>query len=172
MWQSVLIIYPGTQNPLVFKHEVEYPVNRWLITWNPLSAVLLNVIIISAWIRLRAFSELGQDFTFNLQKPERLYTGGLYAYVQHPSYTTGFIAVISSAAWFWRFDGVWATALPTVILQWQSYIYYSCFAMTVTACLLVIRQRTREEEDMLKRTFGKQWTDWAAKTARFLPGII
>jgi len=171
MWQSVLIIYPYPNNPLVFECHTGYPVNKWLFAWNPISAVVLGIMIISAIIRLRAFAELGENFTFTLQKPDRLRTDGLYAYVQHPSYTTVFVIAQSSAAWFFRLDGVLAMALPVALLRWQSYVHTGCFLVSAICWSLGLRLRAVEEEAMLKRTFGKEWIDWAAKTARFVPGI-
>ena len=35
----------------------------------------------------------------------------------------------------------------------------------------VIPPRVKDEEDMLRREFGKEWEVWASKTARFIPGI-
>lgn len=34
------------------------------------------------------------------------------------------------------------------------------------------RTRVRDEEAMLKRTFGKKWEDWHKKTKRFIPGVL
>ena len=52
------------------------------------------------------------------------------------------------------------------------------WAWRALACLLgygVIRmtgKRVREEEVMLKGTFGKEWEDWHARTKRFVPGLF
>jgi protein-S-isoprenylcysteine O-methyltransferase Ste14 len=37
--------------------------------------------------------------------------------------------------------------------------------------LVTIRRVIREEEE-LKKTFGKEWIEYASKTRRFIPGII
>lgn len=172
IWQSALIIHPYVDNPAVLNLRPEYPMNRWLLTWNPLSIVALTVIIVSACVRIRAFGQLGNDFTFELQAPQRLHTGGMYAYVQHPSYTTGFLAVMSHLAWFGRLDAALATVLPGTLLQWQTYLYYIGLIVAVTVISWGIHGRTRDEEALLKETFGKKWVDWASRTARFVPGFI
>jgi protein-S-isoprenylcysteine O-methyltransferase Ste14 len=33
-------------------------------------------------------------------------------------------------------------------------------------------KRVKEEEMMLKSTFGKEWEVWHAKTKRFVPGLF
>jgi len=38
--------------------------------------------------------------------------------------------------------------------------------------LWMLWKRTLEEEDMLRKAFGKEWEEWHAKTARFVPGIF
>lgn len=32
--------------------------------------------------------------------------------------------------------------------------------------------RVRDEEEMLRQHFGKEWEEWHAKTGRFIPGIL
>jgi protein-S-isoprenylcysteine O-methyltransferase Ste14 len=35
----------------------------------------------------------------------------------------------------------------------------------------MMSRRVREEEEMLKKTFGKEWEEWHGRTARLIPGI-
>jgi hypothetical protein len=52
-----------------------------LFTWSPYTIVVLMVIVLAAPIRLLAFRQLGQNFTFRLAKPNASAKTGLYAYV-------------------------------------------------------------------------------------------
>jgi protein-S-isoprenylcysteine O-methyltransferase Ste14 len=36
----------------------------------------------------------------------------------------------------------------------------------------MLRKRVREEETMLKKTFGNEWEPWHARTKRFVPGVF
>jgi protein-S-isoprenylcysteine O-methyltransferase Ste14 len=53
-------------------------------------------------------------------------------------------------------DG-WGLAL------WASFMGFSVF---------MIRARVKDEEGMLKETFGKEWEDWNRSTRRFIPGLF
>ena len=53
------------------------------------------MVLIGGKIRLTAFKQLGENFTFQLAKPKSLVKHGLYSYVQHPSYV-GHVLVIAS----------------------------------------------------------------------------
>lgn len=59
--------------------------------------------------RVVAYHQLGENFTFELAKPERFATTG---YVQHPSYTTKALVAISITGFFLRDDGPAGCWLP------------------------------------------------------------
>jgi protein-S-isoprenylcysteine O-methyltransferase Ste14 len=35
----------------------------------------------------------------------------------------------------------------------------------------ITRRRIKDEEKMLRETFGKEWENWHARTKRFIPGV-
>lgn len=152
--------------------------NPTLLTWNWQSAAILGIIDVCAAIRLYAMGELGHNFTFELREPDRLNTGGLYAYVQHPSYSTGIVVFGTSASWFVRGDGVLGVILPLLGswgewgLRTQWLWNYVVSAIIWAAICLGARRRIVDEERMLKKAFGKEWEEWHARTARLIPGLF
>ncbi len=42
----------------------------------------------------------------------------------------------------------------------------------IGAGVMAGRTRVRDEEKMLKDTFGKEWVEWSGRTKRFVPGIF
>jgi protein-S-isoprenylcysteine O-methyltransferase Ste14 len=145
--------------------------NPKYFTWNPYTMTCIAFIIIPGLIRLSAFKELGKSFTFELAKPAGLVTTGLYAYVQHPSYPTDVVLTTANFALFMNPDGWAGCFLPqSIITLWTTYkavTYVGLFAIPA----FFFSFRIRQEEALLKETFGKEWEVWHAKTARFIPFI-
>lgn len=177
IWQSLYIIHPSSEQPLgsflvAPRPMQKYPLNDTLLTPNVFSCSMLATMLVAASIRLRAFSSLGSDFTFDLRPPPRLNTSGLYAYIQHPSYSAGIVAITGAAFYFGRCDEIMGTALPECIMRTQNMWNW---LLPTSATLLAVGGltfRVREEELMLKKAFGREWEVWHANTARFLPGIV
>jgi protein-S-isoprenylcysteine O-methyltransferase Ste14 len=175
--QASLISSATTSLPIIGPLRLSN-LNSTLLTWNWTSAAVLGVIDVCAAIRLYAMGELAHNFTFELREPDRLNTSGLYAYVQHPSYSSGIVVFGTSASWFIRGDGVLGVILP-VLGSWgewglrtQWFWNYALNALIWTAICLGARRRIVDEERMLKRAFGKEWEEWHARTARLIPGLF
>jgi protein-S-isoprenylcysteine O-methyltransferase Ste14 len=145
--------------------------NAGLFTWSTQSAVLLASATIFASLRLASYQALGEDFVYQINRPNALQTGGIYAYMQHPGYTTVVLAWVANVSLLLRPDGVLGCFLPTAVAR-----HGNVFAIVHATCWLVwlasvIPPRVKDEEDMLRREFGKEWEDWSEKTARFIPAI-
>lgn len=153
-----------------------------LFTWSPYTAAALIAIIAAAPIRLLAFRQLGRNFTFRLARPSSLVTGGLYAYVQHPSYPTNWVVLVGNIALLLRLDGVFGCVLPGWVVRsgmgmgmgngqgigvWP--VFLGCFVVMV---LWIVWVRVKDEEAMLKREFGREWEEYHGRTKRFVPGVI
>jgi protein-S-isoprenylcysteine O-methyltransferase Ste14 len=140
-------------------------------TWSPYVVVCLGLIFVAAPIRLLAFKQLGSNFTFQLAKPKALVTTGLYAYVQHPSYVTLMIINLVNVVMHLAPGGLAGCWLPSAIVAWNG-------GMGVVVALLVgidvwgMMVRVRDEEEMLRMEFGKEWGVYHAKTKRFVPGLF
>lgn len=143
----------------------------YLFTWTPYSIIFIATILGGSYIRLWAFSALGSNFTFRLAEPRKLVMSGLYRYVQHPSYTGKALIMFANLALIQRPDSLVGCWLPGGLVEAK-------LAWRVLACLFtfvaiyMLRKRVREEETMLKKTFGKEWEAWHARTKRFVPGVF
>lgn len=147
-------------------------VNEKFLTWNPYSATCLGLLGISGFIRLAAYRSLGREFTFELAKPAKLKTDGIYKYVQHPSYPPLLVTMSTSAAYFWAPDGVLGAWFSKEIVEgMKPWAGMAWGVWTVFWCLL-LAVRVRDEEAMLRKAFGREWVEWNSRTARFLPWIF
>ncbi|KAK8024774.1 hypothetical protein PG990_002597 [Apiospora arundinis] len=153
-------------------------VNPRYLSWNAYTtACLALVLCIGAPVRLSAYSGLGPNFTFQLAKPDRLVTTGIYRYLQHPSYT-GLLALVAGL-WllFAQPDGAlfgcWLSPAAGV-RQWcfGGYSGVTIHLVVATTVLWKLWQRVIDEEVMLKATFGGEWEAWHKRTKRFIPGIF
>jgi protein-S-isoprenylcysteine O-methyltransferase Ste14 len=138
---------------------------------------VLIVVIIAAPVRLLAFKQLGENFTFRLAKPKALVKTGMYAYVQHPSYPTIWLLSMVNFALFLRRDGIVGCVLPHWVVTWGlgmgSGIVWSTLLLEAGILgILGIVVRVKDEEAMLRKEFGSEWEAWHKKTMRFIPGVI
>jgi len=129
-------------------------------------------IFFAAPIRLLAFRQLGQNFTFRLAKPKELVKTGLYAYVQHPSYPTDWMVLTSNIALLLRPDGVLGCVLPRWLVSGGVMIWPILLIMSGVLGILAIRVRVQNEEAMLKDTFGREWEEYYKRTKRFIPWVF
>jgi protein-S-isoprenylcysteine O-methyltransferase Ste14 len=129
------------------------------------------MVLAGSYIRLSAYSALGANFTFRLAKPNKLVTSGLYSYVQHPSYIGKLVIVLGNAALTHGPGGPVGCWLPAWIVEARLlWTAFACFAAFVV--FRVTRRRVRQEERMLKETFGEDWEAWHARTKRYVPGLF
>ena len=143
------------------------------VTITPIFLVGALLVTVGTYVRTRCYNELGRLFTFDLALRDRheLVTTGPYAVVRHPAYPARFTVLLGTsictfgAGSWWKETGQGSTpAGKLVIAAWVATT-----ARDVVVLLFVMVPR---EEKMLRKTFGKQWTDWAAKTRyRMFPGV-
>lgn len=150
---------------------------RSIFTWSPYTAVVLTVILMAAPIRLLAFRQLGENFTFRLAKPKTLVTSGVYAYVQHPSYPTNWLVLMCNIMLLFRLDGVLGCAVPAQVARFGFWnvavkVWPVLLAVFGGLGLCTIWTRVRDEEEMLREEFGTGWEEYNRKTARFVPGFF
>jgi protein-S-isoprenylcysteine O-methyltransferase Ste14 len=146
--------------------------NEKYFTWNAYTIACLAVINVAGSLRITAFQELGKNFTFELNKPTKLITTGLYAWVQHPSYPTDIAVTTANIALFGNPDGWLGCFLPFWLIElWNTY-KAATFVAWFAVAAFVLSIRVRQEEAMMKETFGKEWEVWHKKTARFIPFVF
>ena len=143
-----------------------------LFTWSPYTAFVLASILMAAPIRLLAFKQLGENFTFRLAKPKRLVKTGLYAYVQHPSYPTDWVVLTSNIAMLLRPDGVLGCVLPSRWVSVGVKMWPVLLLLSGALGLGAIWVRVQNEEAMLKDHFESEWEEYSQRTKRFVPGLF
>jgi protein-S-isoprenylcysteine O-methyltransferase Ste14 len=151
--------------------------NRHLVspsffTWSAFTIVSQSAILFGAAIRLLCFRTLGPDFSFQLTMPGKLKTGGLYAWVQHPSYTGSILMLLGNLGYMFRSDGAQGCWIPPRLQGLAFWANGGVWFLDLAAIILGIRQRVQVEEGMLREKFGKDWVAWNKKTARFIPGVL
>lgn len=155
-------------------HAAANSINPDLLTWSPATAIPLALLLLGAIpLRLIAYAHLGRNFTFALAAPSGLQTGGVYAWVQHPAYTS-FVTLVCTHLWlFCRTDGaqaaLWSPAVYGGVRTVQKVVL---LPVVLAGLVYVVQQRVAQEEVMLKGLFDKVWVEWHAKTARFIPGLF
>jgi protein-S-isoprenylcysteine O-methyltransferase Ste14 len=143
-----------------------------IFSWSLYTIVCLSLIFVSASIRLLAFAELGSNFTFQLGRPSKLVRTGLYAHVQHPSYTGHFVVSLANIALLLRPRGMFGCWMPSTIIGWADAIFAVFFILFALLFTLGLRTRVKEEEYMLKLEFGEEWEVYHAETKRFIPRLF
>ena len=167
-YHAYLTLFPPTEPSAICPNPSN--LNARLFGWHPFTAIILGIMFVAGCIRIQAYRQLGKDFTFELAPPSRLTTTGMYRYVRHPSYITKALVAMPLTLFYLREDGPLGCFLPKIVVQ------YRMFSMVVWLLKFATgdggwSKRVKEEEDMLRRTFGKEWDDYAAKTARYIPFI-
>lgn len=137
------------------------------------SLVLGSGFVVSgALLRLYCYSTLGKYFTFEtgITRNHRLVTTGPYSLCRHPSYTGAVLAYFGILFYFgspgsWFVECVFKGSMVGKVLG----ISYALMMSLIVAGLL---SRIEKEDEGLKREFGQDWVEYAAKVPYVLvPGV-
>ena len=125
-----------------------------------------------AAIRVQCFREMGKHFTFSvtLLKDHKLITTGPYSYIRHPSYTGVFLNLMALVIWYTA-EGSWVREREVykMLLGW---LILAPLITMISLLTLFLFQRISSEDEILRKTFGKEWDEWARKVPnRIIPGI-
>ncbi|CCM02158.1 uncharacterized protein FIBRA_04236 [Fibroporia radiculosa] len=122
--------------------------------------------------RISCYRTLGRLFTFEvtIRNDHKLVTQGPYAYVRHPSYTSGLLftagVTVCNAS-----RGSWAKecgVLDTTAGRLGACVYWILFFLG----LLAVITRMPEEDRLLRDRFGAEWDRWAKKVPyRLVPCV-
>jgi protein-S-isoprenylcysteine O-methyltransferase Ste14 len=163
---AIIMSFPDNISSTICPHPEN--VNPIYFRFTPYVLVCLSLIYTAGAMRLWAYATLGSSFTFELARPKKLVTTGIYKHIQHPSYPPDVVLCIANFALFTAPDGVMGCFLPPWLAQWKWPAILAINVIYVPALAV----RVIDEERMLKETFGKEWEAWHAKTARFIPGVV
>ncbi|KAF9035277.1 hypothetical protein BJ165DRAFT_1511098 [Panaeolus papilionaceus] len=130
------------------------------------------MMLVGGSLRLLTFRTLGKFFTFEVgvQKDHRLITAFPYSIVRHPAYAATLLThpgcLFCSLA-----QGGWLRE-SGVLTSWVGMLYFGLYGFFVVSFPFIMVVRMKQEEEMLRKKFGKEWEDWA-KRVRFmlLPGV-
>jgi protein-S-isoprenylcysteine O-methyltransferase Ste14 len=126
-------------------------------------------MIVGGLGRIWCYKTLGVFFTFRItiRNSHKLIKTGPYAYVRHPSYTFAFILVGGMLLVHQRLTNFFPNT------TWvQTMFSIAGILTTFIIGMLFLQRRVTREEEELKKTFGKEWTQYASKTKRFIPKVI
>ncbi|EMD37995.1 hypothetical protein CERSUDRAFT_113112 [Gelatoporia subvermispora B] len=116
-----------------------------------------------AALRRAAYRTLGRLFTWELalRDGHALCTAGPYATVRHPGYAAILAVLVGNALCAAAPGGVWRECW---VQTWAGagVVVYGAVATAVTAAMLV--GRVAKEDEALRRAFGTEWEEWAART--------
>lgn len=164
----IVLWYPNPP-PLICPHPEN--LEAGIFTWNIATVLAIGVTTLGARMRILAFRQLGENFTFRLARPNQLVKDGMYKYMQHPSYTALLLVLIPQVFLFVRMDGTIGCLLPPRIMELG--ICVDLLVYIATPLLLIqILVRVLDEEEMLRKEFGREWEEYHKKTKRFIPGIF
>ena len=85
-----------------------------------------------------------------IHQADDLVSDGIYRFVRHPQYTG---LLLFTLGW---------------ILHWPSIITLALWPILVAAYVWLAKQEERQAEE----EFGDAWHDYAARTKRFIPGVV
>ena len=128
--------------------------------------------VVGTAIRVQCFREMGKHFTFSvtLLEDHKLITSGPYSYVRHPSYTGLSLNVTGLAIWYTA-QGSWMREreVDKMPLAW---LVLAPVITIISLFISFIFLRIPVEDEILRKTFGNEWDEWARNVpSRIIPGI-
>ena len=131
------------------------------------------LLTVGVLIRVTCYREMGKHFTFEItiRKDHRLVTSGPYSVVRHPAYSAVCLIAAGTAlcllgpgSWLLECGVLNNWVGKAFVLIWLSDLIYPPFVMVVL--------RIKAEDEILKKTFGREWEEWARRTPyALIPGI-
>ncbi|KAF8489454.1 hypothetical protein F5888DRAFT_1796171 [Russula emetica] len=180
VWKLVaclfVILSSSSSSHLFSFHTQKTPLPSLLASTATLpSAFVLGCLATAASgaLRLACYKTLGSLFTFEvtLRSDHRLVTGGPYSFVRHPSYSGVVLGVLGTLLVHFGPGSWWAEVgwLGTL----AGRVYAICWCAMEAYVLSSIMARVPTEDALLKKQFGTEWDEWAARvTYRVIPGVF
>ncbi|KAG9219772.1 hypothetical protein CCMSSC00406_0008149 [Pleurotus cornucopiae] len=114
-------------------------------------------------IRLWCFATLGKHFDFqvNIKKTHQLITSGPYSFVRHPAYTSAFGSWVAITMVMFSEDHWFSRCAQKSTVGWVAGWVWLVEVAMLGYTALAVRPKVEDEE--LKKHFGNEWDEWAAK---------
>lgn len=146
-----------------------------LFTWSTQTVASLGLLYLGTCLRLKAYAQLGSNFTYRIAKPDELVTSGMYAYVRHPSYTGLLMVLLAFYFLLIRPRGLvscWAPLFDEKFVTDVRYAYLLPIIGFSCVIYLFMVRRVEEEEAMMEEEFGERWREHKARTKKFIPYVF
>ena len=126
----------------------------------------LALTIVGAIIRVLSYKALGSDFNaiLSLRSDHKLAIHSVYSIVRHPSYSGFCLVFVGSVMCQLGPGSFWDSTLEEFGGQRVKHWVGGLYAVLQVLPVLAMFPRMRLEDEVLRKAFGKQWEDWAAKT--------
>ena len=113
----------------------------------------LAILCLGLWLFYRSHADLGRNWSVSLEIRDHhaLVTDGVYRIIRHPMYTSFFLVAIAQ------------------FLLLPNWFAGAAGFLTVAALYAF---RVRQEERMMRDTFGGEYASYAAHTKRLIPWLI
>ncbi|KAF8653688.1 hypothetical protein AX16_003838 [Volvariella volvacea WC 439] len=139
-----------------------------------LSLLIGSAMLISgSIIRQKCYDVMKEYFTVVVTelKEHKLVTSGPYSFARHPSYLGAMMMSVGCGIIIYS-PGIWYHSTGAREVPWISrLVYIWCLYCIGTAFLSVVRMD--QEDEILKRRFGKEWEEYAKRVpSRLIPGIL
>lgn len=132
-----------------------YPELFVSIRYEPLFTLQLTGLILSLMaipMGISVFTSIGKNITDTVEtrKNHQLVTNGIYRFIRHPLYTTGFLFFVGLGL----FSSNWMMLILSMIV------------------LVTLSIRTISEEQKLIEEFGERYTEYIRSTGKFIPKLF
>jgi len=110
------------------------------------------IYIFALWLFWRSLANLGRNWSLSVQIRDEhtLVTEGVYRYIRHPLYASGFLTGIATALMLHN----WIAGLSWLAISIPIYL-----------------TRVDHEEQMMLDNFGKQYEEYMNRTGRLIPRL-
>ncbi|KAI0357353.1 hypothetical protein OH77DRAFT_93738 [Trametes cingulata] len=142
----------------------------------------LALVAAGTLLRLTCYRSLGPFFTFDLAilPKHQLVTSGPYRFVRHPAYSGSLLilaglglADLSAGGWIAECVSAGARSHSSSGIVPRMFWAWAVFAVWYAWWLAVGVRRARMEDAALRKEFGKQWDEYAARVRWwFVPGVL